>query len=75
MECIYFVVCTNSVTTVVPEICRYFVEINDVSSVFVRFSVSISATSYERHLPMEEAFPDAGFDTSQFHRYMEHHFR
>ncbi|CAM9175811.1 unnamed protein product [Ascophyllum nodosum] len=34
-----------------------------------------SATNYERHLPMEEAFPDAGFDTSQFYRYMEQHFR
>eukprot|EP00904_Undaria_pinnatifida_P010572 jgi/Undpi1/6645/HiC_scaffold_20.g09124.m1 len=34
-----------------------------------------TATNYERHLPMEEAFPDGGFDTSQFNTYMEHHFR
>ncbi|CAM9093323.1 unnamed protein product, partial [Hapterophycus canaliculatus] len=34
-----------------------------------------SATNYERHLPMEEAFPDGGFDTSQFRSYMEQNFR
>lgn len=32
-------------------------------------------TNYERHLPMEEAFPDTGFDTSQINNYMEQHFR
>ncbi|CAM9762294.1 unnamed protein product [Pylaiella littoralis] len=34
-----------------------------------------TATNYERHLPMEEAFPDGGFDTSQFYSYMEQNFR
>eukprot|EP00752_Nemacystus_decipiens_P003943 g3611.t1 len=34
-----------------------------------------TAMNYERHLPMEEAFPDTGFDTSQFHSYMEQNFR
>ncbi|CBN75863.1 similar to neutral Sphingomyelinase, putative [Ectocarpus siliculosus] len=34
-----------------------------------------TATNYERHLPMEEAFPDGGFDTSQLYSYMEQHFR
>ncbi|CAM9802568.1 unnamed protein product [Ectocarpus sp. 12 AP-2014] len=34
-----------------------------------------TATNYERHLPMEEAFPDGGFDTSQLYSYMEQNFR
>ncbi|CAN0509258.1 unnamed protein product, partial [Ectocarpus sp. 12 AP-2014] len=34
-----------------------------------------TATNYERHLPMEEAFPDGGFDASQLYSYMEQNFR
>lgn len=52
-----------------------YIPLPPILLLLLTFFVEFSATNYERHLPMEEAFPDTGFDTSQFHSYMEQNFR